>query len=98
MVSQTCPAASRWVALSHRGQGLATRLIAAAEAEAAARGCLQMIHFAYSFQPQELYERVGYELVARVVTDFPSGIKALGFRKPLHPAEFPHQPTQTRSR
>jgi GNAT superfamily N-acetyltransferase len=94
MVSQTCPAASRWVALSHRGQGLATRLIAAAEAEAAARGCLQMIHFAYSFQPQELYERVGYELVARV-TDFPSGINALWFRKPLHPAEFPLQPTQT---
>ena len=81
-----CEMQSLWVAPSHRGRGLATRLIAAAEAEAVARGCLQTVHFAYSFQPRELYERVGYEVVARV-EGFPSGTDALWFRKDLHPPE-----------
>jgi len=81
-----CEMQSLWVAPSHRGRGLATRLIAAAEAEAVARGCLQTVHFAYSFQPRELYERVGYEVVARV-EGFPSGTDALLFRKRLHPPE-----------
>lgn len=79
-----CEMQSLWVAPSHRGRGLATRLIAAAEAEAAARGCSQTVHFAYSFQPRELYERVGYEVIARV-EDFPSGTDALWFWKHLHP-------------
>ena len=81
-----CEMQSLRVAPSHRGRGFATRLIAAAEAEAVARGCLQTVHFAYSFQPRELYERVGYEVVARV-EGFPSGTDALWFRKDLHPPE-----------
>jgi GNAT superfamily N-acetyltransferase len=36
-----CELQSLWVAPGLRGRGLATRLIAAAEAEAAARGCTQ---------------------------------------------------------
>ena len=67
-----CELQSLWVEPSLRGRGLATRLIAAAEAEAAARGCTQTVHFTYGFQAQALYEQTGYELVGRV-EDFPSG-------------------------
>ena len=77
-----CELQSLWVEPSLRGQGLATRLIAAAEAEAAARGCSQTVHFTYDFQARALYERSGYELVGRV-EDFPSGTDVLWFRKRL---------------
>ena len=77
-----CELQSVWVAPRLRGRGLATRLIAAAEAEAATRGCSQTVHFTYDFQAQALYERNGYELVGRV-QDFPSGTDALWYRKRL---------------
>ena len=67
-----CELQSLWVAPRLRGYWLGTRLLAAAEAEAAARGCTQTIHFTYDFQARPLYERAGYELVGRV-EDFPSG-------------------------
>jgi GNAT superfamily N-acetyltransferase len=79
-----CELQSLWVAPRLRGRGLATRLIAAAEAEAAARGWSQTVHFTYDFQAQPLYERIGYELVGRV-QDFPSGSDALWYRKRLEP-------------
>jgi GNAT superfamily N-acetyltransferase len=62
------------------------RLIAAAEAEAAARGCTQTVHFTYGFQAGRLYERAGYELVGRV-EDFPSGTDVLWYRKRLDPPQ-----------
>jgi GNAT superfamily N-acetyltransferase len=77
-----CELQSLWVAPRLRGSGLATRLIAAAEAEAARRGCSQTVHFTYDFQAQALYERNGYEVVGRV-HDFPTGTDALWFRKRL---------------
>ena len=77
-----CELQSLWVHPSLRGRGLATRLIAAAEAEAATRGCSQTVHFTYDFQARDLYERNGYELVGRV-ENFPSGTDALWYRKPL---------------
>ncbi len=58
-----CELQSLWVHPRLRGRGLATRLIAAAEAEAAARGCLQTVHMTYEFQARALYEQTGYELV-----------------------------------
>ena len=79
-----CELQSLWVAPHLRGQGLATRLITAAEAEAATRGCSQTVHFTYDFQARDLYERNGYELVGRV-EDFPSGSDALWYRKRLTP-------------
>ena len=54
-----CELQNLWVEPSLRGQGLATRLIAAAEAEAVARGCSQTVHFTYAFRA--LYEQNGYE-------------------------------------
>ena len=83
-----CELQSLWVAPPLRGRGLATRLLAAAEAEAAARGCSQTVHFTYGFQAQPLYERIGYELVGRV-QDFPSGTDALWYRKRLHATTSP---------
>ncbi len=79
-----CELQSLWVDPSLRGRRLGTRLIAAAEAEAAARGCTQTVHFTYAFQAGSLYERCGYELVGRV-EGFPSGTDVLWYRKRLIP-------------
>ena len=76
--------------------GLATRLIAAAEAEAAARGCSQTVHFTYAFQARALYERNGYELVGRV-EDFPSRTDVLWYRKRLNPPKSPPSRERPRS-
>lgn len=77
-----CELQSLWVEPGLRGHGLATELLAAAEAEAAARGCSQTVHFTYDFQARALYERNGYELIARI-DDFPKGTDVLWFRKNL---------------
>ena len=58
-----CELRSLRVEPSLRGRGLATRLLAAAKAEAAACGCSQTVHFTYAFQARALYKRNGYELV-----------------------------------
>lgn len=80
-----CELQSLWVEPSLRGRRLGTRLIEAAETEAAARGCSQTVHFTWAFQAGRLYERCGYELVARVEA-FPSGTDVLWYRKRLTPA------------
>src|ERR1019366_8896714 len=49
-----CELQSLWVGPSPRGGGLAPPLFAAAEAEAAARGCSQTVHFTYGFQARVL--------------------------------------------
>lgn len=77
-----CELQNLWVDPGLRGRGLATRLMAAAEAEAAARGCSQTAHFTYAFQARALYEQAGYELVGRV-EGFPSGTDVLWYRKRL---------------
>jgi GNAT superfamily N-acetyltransferase len=83
-----CELQSLWVEPGLSGRWLGSRLLAAAEAEAAARGCTQTVHFTYSFQAQRLYERAGYELVGRV-EDFPSGADVLWYRKRLNAPELP---------
>lgn len=61
-----------WLAESARGQGMAGRMLAAAEAEARARGC----HAAWidSFNPQAIraYQRAGYAEFGSL-PDFPRG-------------------------
>ena len=79
-----CELQSLWVEPSLRGRWLGSRLLAAAEVEAAARGCTQTVHFTYDFQARRLYEWAGYELMGRV-EDFPSGTDALWYRKRLKP-------------
>ncbi len=91
-----CELQNLWVEPRLRGRGLATRLLAAAEAEAAARGCTQTIHFTYEFQARALYEHNGYELVGQV-EDFPSGTDALWYRKRLNPTGALTHPSRDRS-
>jgi GNAT superfamily N-acetyltransferase len=81
-----CELTSLWVNPTHRGRWLGPRLLAAAEAAAAARGCTQTVHLSYDFQARRLYEWAGYEIVGRV-EDFPSGAAALWYRKPLKPPD-----------
>jgi GNAT superfamily N-acetyltransferase len=85
-----CELQSLWVQPDLRGRGLATQLILAAEAEAAARGCTQTVHFTHAFQAQSLYEQNGYEVVGRV-DGFPSGTDAFWYRKRLHPSHEPEE-------
>ena len=61
----------------YRGRWLGPRLLAAAEAEAAARGCTQTVHFTYDFQARRLYEWAGYDLVGQI-DDFPKGRPSCG--------------------
>lgn len=80
-----CELLHLWVDEADRGRGLGTRLLDAAEAEAARRGCRQVVlftHAANSGRGGERYTRRGYELVGRV-DDYPAGDAALWFRKPL---------------
>ncbi len=79
-----CELQSLWVQPDLRGRGLATQLLLAAEAEAAARGCTQTVHFTYGFQAQALYEQNGYEVMGRV-DEFPSGTDTFWYRKRLQP-------------
>ena len=82
-----CELQSLWVDPGLRGRGLATRLMAAAEAEAEARGCTQALHFTYDFQAGTLYERIGYDLVGRIEA-FPTGADVLWYHKRLNPTGF----------
>ena len=87
-----CELQSLWVDPSLKGRWLGARLLAAAEAEAAVRGCTQTVHFTWAFQARPLYERAGYELVGRVA-DFPSGTDVLWYRKWLGRPEVPANTT-----
>ena len=84
-----CEIAHVWVHERHRGQGLGTRLVRAAEAEAIARGCTQVVLATHSFQAPGFYERLGYERKYAIV-DRPRGhaniiyVKALDVRHEDH--------------
>ena len=83
-----CELQSLWVDPSLRGRKLGSELLAAAESEAAARGCAQTVLFTYDFQAGSLYERAGYELAGRV-EGFPSGTDVLWYRKRLNRSGLP---------
>lgn len=67
-----------------RGQGLGTRLVQAAEGEAAARGCLGAMLDTFSFQAPGFYRRLGYEVFG-TVEDMPPGHHVQFMRKRLVP-------------
>ncbi len=63
-----------------RGQGVGAALMAAAETEARARGCLGAHVDALSFQAAPFYQKIGYTVFG-VLDDFPPGHRRLFFRK-----------------
>jgi GNAT superfamily N-acetyltransferase len=69
-----------WVAETHRGLGVGSRLLAAAEAEAARRGCRHAYLSTFGFQARPFYERHGYAVFG-VQEDFPPGSRRYWLRR-----------------
>ena len=61
-----------WLAEDLRRGGLGTALLARAEREAAALGCVGVLLSTFSFQARPFYERLGYRVFG-TVGDFPPG-------------------------
>jgi ribosomal protein S18 acetylase RimI-like enzyme len=68
-----------WVSEEHRGAGHASRLMAAAEAEATKRGCKHALLDTFSFQALGFYLRNGYQEIGRL-----SGFSGVHDRHYLH--------------
>lgn len=61
-----------WIAEGQRGQGLAGRMLAAAEAEATARGCYGSYIDTFNPIALKVYQRAGYAAFGEL-KDFPKG-------------------------
>jgi N-acetylglutamate synthase-like GNAT family acetyltransferase len=79
---QCCEVKTLWVHDQWRGHGLGTRLMAAAEHEARARGATQMVLSTHSFQAPDFYGRLGFEAVGHI-DDYPVGHQSIFLRKRL---------------
>ncbi|MCE7048611.1 GNAT family N-acetyltransferase [Streptomyces purpurascens] len=81
-----CSVDMLWVREDQRHAGWGGRLMRAAEAEAARRGCTDMIVSTYSFQAPGFYPRLGYRERARI-QGVPGGHEDVYFHKRLSAAE-----------
>ena len=75
-----------WLAEHLRGAGLGQRLVEAAEAEAAARGCRVVRVDTHTFQAPGFYERLGYRRIG-VAVDTPVGHGEVFYVKELRTEE-----------
>lgn len=71
-----------WVHESHRGAGLASRLLEAAEHEAIDRGCRHAHLDTLDFQAESFYMRHGYHVFG-VLEDLPQGHRRIFMKKEL---------------
>jgi ribosomal protein S18 acetylase RimI-like enzyme len=71
-----------WVHPRLRGRGLGRELVAAAEAEARRRGCVQLVLSTHAFQAPGFYRKLGYETVAEM-PEYPRGHSQIWMRKRL---------------
>jgi GNAT superfamily N-acetyltransferase len=79
---ECCEVKTLWVHEGWRGQGLGTRLMAAAEAEARRRGATQIVLSTHSFQAPDFYCRLGFEPIGQV-EDYPLGHRSIYLKKRL---------------
>lgn len=61
-----------WVSEDHRQRGIGSSLMAAAESEAVARGCLHAHCDTFDFQALPFYQKLGYQTFGSLA-DFPVG-------------------------
>jgi ribosomal protein S18 acetylase RimI-like enzyme len=71
-----------WVQENWRRQGLGTQLLTAAEREALARDCRQVVVETHSFQAPRFYPGRGYTACG-VTEDYPVGFQHFTFQKRL---------------
>lgn len=71
-----------WVDEKHRGSGIGSKILTAAEQEAASRGCGYVQLDTYSFQALPFYQRLGYEEYGRL-DGFTGGHERYYLRKVL---------------
>lgn len=71
-----------WIHESYRGGGTGTSLLAAAEQEAARRGCQYAYLDTFSFQAPEFYKKLGY-VVFGELPDFPAEHSRIFLKKVL---------------
>ncbi|MER8221777.1 GNAT family N-acetyltransferase [Streptomyces sp. NPDC094143] len=81
-----CSVDMLWVRDDLRNAGWGSRLMRAAETEAARRGCTDMIVSTYTFQAPGFYPRLGYRERGRI-EGVPGGHEDVCFHKRLTPAE-----------
>jgi GNAT superfamily N-acetyltransferase len=73
-----------WIREDLRGQGLGARLLVAAEAEAARRGCREMHLDTHSYQVPDFYRHLGYEDIGEL-PGWPRDTTRIFLRKVLSP-------------
>ena len=69
-----------WVDERRRHTGIGSRLLRAAEEEAASRGCRKVVLSTHSFQAPDFYRKHGYIVVGEV-SDYPRGHKSIFLEK-----------------
>ena len=72
-----------WVRADARGAGWGTRMLQAAEREAVARGCTQVVLSSFTFQAPDFYRRHGYVETGRTEGLPVAGMADVHFRKTL---------------
>ena len=77
-----CEVKTLWVHEAHRGRGLGTRLMAAAEVEARMRGAVRIMLSTHTFQAPDFYAKLGFVRVGHV-DDCPAGAQSIFLEKRL---------------
>lgn len=78
----TCYVRLLYVPPDQRGQGHGSRLMAAIEQEAQARGCHEIVLHTHDFQAPGFYQKLGFEVVGRPA-EFPRGYQFFTMVKAL---------------